>query len=50
MNISGQVLQTFRLMPGTNAIEALTLPAGIYVLQVHNANGYLTKKLFKTNF
>jgi hypothetical protein len=50
MNISGQVLQTFRLMPGTNAIDALTLPEGIYVLQVHNANGYLTKKLFKTNF
>lgn len=50
MNISGQLLQTFRLMPGTNAIDALTLPEGIYVLQVHNANGYLTKKLFKTNF
>jgi hypothetical protein len=49
MNINGQVLQTFRLRPGTNAIDALTLPAGIYVLQVQSANGYLAKTLFKTN-
>ncbi len=49
MNVNGQVLQTFRLRPGTNAIEALTLPAGIYVLQVQSANGYLAKTLFKTN-
>ncbi|MCR9099516.1 MAG: DUF4465 domain-containing protein [bacterium] len=49
MNVNGQVLQTFRLLPGTNAIEALTLPAGIYVLQVQSANGYLAKTLFKTN-
>lgn len=49
MNISGQVLQTFRLMPGTNAIDALTLPQGIYVLQIRTADGFLTKKLFKSN-
>lgn len=49
MNINGQVLQSFRLKPGTNAIDALTLPAGLYVLRIQTANGFLTKKLFKTN-
>lgn len=50
MNINGQVLQSFRLKPGTNAIEALTLPAGIYVLQIQTSSGFLTKKLFKSLF
>lgn len=48
MNISGQLLQSFRLKPGTNAIDALTLPAGLYMLHVQTKHGYLTKKLIKT--
>ncbi len=49
-NINGQVLQSFRLRPGTNAIDALTLPAGVYVLRLQAGNGYLAQKLIKTNY
>ncbi|MBV6653209.1 MAG: DUF4465 domain-containing protein [Mameliella sp.] len=47
-NINGQVLETFVLRQGTNTIEALTLPAGLYLLHIQTESGRLTKKLFKT--
>ena len=47
-NINGQVLQSFQLRPGTNAIEALTLPAGIYLLHIQTPEGFLAQKLIKT--
>lgn len=47
-SINGQVLQSFQLRPGTNAIEALTLPAGIYLLHLQTPEGFLAQKLIKT--